>query len=68
MTIIELDNGSVFVGDTLVTASIQDLKYEIDMDQEPNLIKGIVVDAYIAAFECDVNSIAKKYQYKGPTN
>ena len=66
MIIIELDNGSVFIGDTLVTVSIQDLKYEIDMDQESCLIKESITDAYVASFDCDAIAMAKKYAYKGP--
>lgn len=64
--IVELDNGSVFIGDTLVTVSIQHLKYEIDMDRESYLVKGSIVDAYVASFDCDAITMAKKYAYKGP--
>ncbi len=65
MLIVELDSGSVFIGDTLVSASIPQLKLEIDMDLEESEIKGCIVEAYVPAFEQEAERMLTKYRVVG---
>ena len=61
LVLIETDSGATFIGNTLVSATIPQLKLEIDMDREETLIRGSIEDAYIISFECEALKMIEKY-------
>ena len=63
LLVVELDSGSTFIGDTLVSITIPQLKLEVDMDREESAIKGNVEDAYIICFEQEADRMIRKYKY-----
>lgn len=65
LLVIELDSGSTFIGDTLVSVTIPQLKLEVDMDREESVIKGNIEDAYIICFEQEANRMIEKYKIIG---
>ena len=62
LLVVELDSGSTFIGDTLVSITIPKLKLEVDMDREEYAIKGSVEDAYVICFEQEANRMIEKYK------
>ena len=62
LLVVELDSGSTFIGDTLVSVTIPQLKLEVDMDREEYAIKGNIEDAYIICFEQEANRMIEKYK------
>lgn len=62
LLVIETDSGHTYIGGTLVSITIPQLKLEIDMDREESKITGNIEDAYIISFEQEAERMIEKYK------